>query len=271
MSLPTSSSKGTTPSGNWEVLRRKTRNLESVIDARLTSYSQLASKITRAGDGASSSSSAFGTRSSNPYSDHTTLDMEGSSGNAKNHAKEENEHRELESELEDLLNQLSESVDGLTAQLDDPSTPPSTSQLHAVQRHREVLMDFTRDFRRSKTNVRHAIDRRDLLGNVQGDINAYKAAHASDSDALLAERGRIDNSHAMMDRTLEQAYATRADFADQRSTLENISTRMSSTAAQVPGLNSIITLIGRRRRRDSVIMGVLIGFLTLLLLSYTFR
>lgn len=33
--------------------------------------------------------------------------------------------------------------------------------------------------------------------------SAYKAAHASDADALLAERGRIDNSHSMMDRTLE--------------------------------------------------------------------
>ena len=32
---------------------------------------------------------------------------------------------------------------------------------------------------------------------------SYKAQHASDSEALLAERGRIDNSHQMMDRTLE--------------------------------------------------------------------
>lgn len=46
---------------------------------------------------------------------------------------------------------------------------------------------------------------------------------------------------------------------------------MTSTAAQVPGLNSIITLIGRRRRRDSVIMGCLIGTLTVLLLMFTFR
>lgn len=237
-------------SQTWDVLRRKTRNLESTIDARLTSYSQLASKIVRT-------------------SDHTTLDMNtGSSSSAKENLSE---HTELEAELESLLQQLSDSVDGLTAKLDDPTEAPTTSQLHAVQRHREVLFDFTRDFRRSKTNVRHAIDRRDLLGNVQTDIDAYKLAHASDSDALLAERGRIDNSHSMMDRTLEQAYATRADFADQRSTLEGIGTRMQSTAAQVPGLNSIITLIGRRRRRDSVIMGCLIGTLTVLLLMFTFR
>lgn len=144
----------------WDALHRKTRNLESVIDARLTTYSKLASKITGSAE-ASTSSSA------NPYADHTTLNMDGSSTQSN---IDLNEHTELEVELDDLLNQLTDSVDALTAKLDDPTVPPSASQLHAVQRHREVLMDFARDLRRSKTNVRHAIDRRDLLGNVRGDI-----------------------------------------------------------------------------------------------------
>ena len=143
MSLPTN-----TAPQSWEALRRKTRNLESALDARLTSYSQLASKIARSSDS----------------TDHTALNMDGGG------AGERAEHEEQETEIEDLLNQLSVSVDKLTATLDDPAGPPSTSQLHAVQRHREVLQDFTRDFRRSKTNVRHAIDRRDLLGTVRGDI-----------------------------------------------------------------------------------------------------
>lgn len=173
-----------TASQPWDVLRRNTRNLESAIDARLTTYSQLASKIARAAD-------------------HTTLDMTGAGSSSASETREHSEHVELETELESLINELSNSVDALTAKLDDPAIPPTTPQLHAVQRHRELLFDFTRDFRRSQTNVRHAIDRRDLLGNVQGDIDAYKAAHASDADALLAERARIDNSHGMIDRTLE--------------------------------------------------------------------
>ncbi|SPO24375.1 related to SNARE protein of Golgi compartment [Ustilago trichophora] len=260
-----------TETQSWDVLRRKTRNLESTIDARLTTYSSLASKIVRSADGPHPSSSNSFSGSGGIYADHTTLDMDNGGTPSSLNSTKSSEHVELENELDDLINQLSDAVDALTAKLDDPAIPPTSAQLHAVQRHREVLFDFTRDFRRSKSNVRHAIDRRDLLGNVQGDINAYKAAHASDADALLAERGRIDNSHAMMDRTLEQAYATRSEFADQRTTLQGISTRMSSTAAQVPGLNSIITLIGRRRRRDSVIMGCLIGTLTVLLLMFTFR
>ncbi|EPQ30429.1 uncharacterized protein PFL1_01955 [Pseudozyma flocculosa PF-1] len=252
MSLP---SAAPVPSTSWDALRRKTRNLESTIDARLTTYSQLASKIAR------SAEDSGGGR-------HMALDMSGGGGGAGTAGDDE---AELERELDDLLGQLSSSVDALTAVLDDPTQPPTSSQLHAVQRHREVLMDFTRDLRRSKTNVRHARDRRDLLGSVREDIDAYKAQHASDADALLAERGHIDNSHQMMDRTLEQAYATRAEFGEQRTALEGISSRMGGAATQVPGLNSVITMIGRRRRRDSVIMGVLIGTCTVLLLMFATR
>lgn len=66
--------------------------------------------------------------------------------------------------------QLSSSVDNLSNSLNDPIVKPSASQQHTLQRHREVLLDFERDFRRSKTNVKQARDRRDLLGSVKIDI-----------------------------------------------------------------------------------------------------
>ena len=56
--------------------------------------------------------------------------------------------------------------------------------------------------------------------------SAYKAAHASTTDALLAERGHIDSSHRMTDQLLEQAYETRAEFGHQRNTISGINTRM---------------------------------------------
>lgn len=61
-------------------------------------------------------------------------------------------------------------MEKLTTSLDDPAIPPTSSQMYAVQRHREVLLDFERDFRRSSTNVKQALDRRDLLGSVKVDI-----------------------------------------------------------------------------------------------------
>ncbi|CAO1623153.1 unnamed protein product [Sympodiomycopsis kandeliae] len=248
-----STSSGVGGMDSWDSKRRKARALESQLDAKLTAYSSIASAIARGerdnhkGNGGALSNLEEGNR--------------GSGG----------DHRQLESQVEDLLSQLSESISSLSQLLDDPELPPSTVQLHAVQRHRDVLNDFERDFRRCRNNVRHAIDRYELVGRVRDDIESYKASHASDQEALLAERGRLDNSHSMIDGTLEQAYATLTDFQQQRQILSNVSNRMNSTLSQIPALNGVMTMIGRRRRRDSVIMGIIIGTLTLLLLMYITR
>lgn len=68
-----------------------------------------------------------------------------------------------------------------------------------------------------------------------------------------------------------QAYATLTDFRGQRQMLNNVANRMGNTAAQVPALNGIMTMIARRRRRDSVIMGTVIGGGMFLLLMYITR
>lgn len=67
-----------------------------------------------------------------------------------------------------------------------------------------------------------------------------------------------------------QAYATREDFAQQRSMLSSIETRMGGVLNQMPGINSLISMIRSRRRRDTVIVGSVVGFCVLLLLGYMF-
>jgi len=178
---------------------------------------------------------------------------------------------DLEHELEDLLEKLKETHEEMVAILNDPVVPPSQSVLHTVQRHRDALQDYTRDFHRAKGNIQSALDKANLLGSVQNDIDAYKTAHASDADALLAERGQIDSSHRMTDDLIMQAQETRADFGRQRSTLAAVGTRMQGVINALPGINSLVSMIQSRRKRDSLIIGVIIGICTILLLSYVWR
>ncbi|KAL6307692.1 V-snare-domain-containing protein [Sparassis latifolia] len=220
----------------YDALHRQCRTLESLFDTKLTSYSRLASTITR---------------------NQEDIEAGGSSERWK----------DLEIEVEELLQKLGEINDEMSALSNDMDNPPSQSMLRAIQRHREVYQDYTRELRRTKTNVQTALDQTNLLSGVRNDIDAYKSSAA---DSLLAERGHIDHSHQMTDDILGQAYETRSEFARQRSTIAGINTRMTGVITTLPGVNNLLSMIKTRRRRDSVIVGCLIGLGVMLLLMYIF-
>ncbi|KAL7285561.1 hypothetical protein ACG7TL_000665 [Trametes sanguinea] len=221
---------------NYDSLHRQCRTLESLFDTKLTAYARLASSITRNQD-----------------------DVEASGSTER--------WRDLEVEVDELLEKLQEINDQLSALANDAENPPSQSMLRAIQRHREVYLDYARELRRTKANVKTALDQANLLSGVRNDIDAYKSSAA---DALLSERGHIDNSHQMTDDMLAQAYETRAEFARQRSTISGINARMQGVLSSMPGINNLLGMIKTRRRRDAVIIGCLIGLCMVLLFMYMF-
>ncbi|RXK35446.1 golgi snare protein [Tremella mesenterica] len=230
----------------WDNARRHARALETALGTKLSTYSRLAADISRSAGG------------SREREDREELD-EGEGG-----------YKLVEEEIEELLGKLEQAIDDLMTLINSPSQPPSASMQHAAQRHRDNLDDYRRDFLRTRNNVEAAVARSNLLGSVRKDINDYKSASPSQTDALLADRGRIDSSHRMIDDTLNQAYATREDFAQQRTFLARIDSRLGGVLSQIPGINSLISMIHSRRRRDSIIVACVVAFCVLLLLGYMF-
>ncbi|WWD20273.1 hypothetical protein CI109_104749 [Kwoniella shandongensis] len=240
-------------STSWDNARRHARALETALDGKLSTYSKLAATIAR---GTSSSSSGGGGGGPSVSRD---LEEEGEGG-----------YKLVEEEIEELLGKLEQAIDDLMTLINSPSQPPSSSMQHAAQRHRDNLDDYRRDFVRTRNNVEQSVRRSNLLGSVRKDINDYKSSLPSQTDALLQDRGRIDSSHRMIDDTLNQAYATREDFAQQRTLLASIDSRMGGVLSQMPGINSLISMIRTRRRRDSIIMGCVVGLCVVVLLGYMF-
>ncbi|KJA28408.1 hypothetical protein HYPSUDRAFT_82743 [Hypholoma sublateritium FD-334 SS-4] len=218
---------------NYDQLHRQCRTLENLFDSKLTSYSQLVVNISRPGQ-----------------------DIE-SSGSSER-------WRDLELELDDLSTKLDEINEQLAELARNPDLM-SSSMLRAVQRHRELQQDNMRELKRTKTNVKHALEQANLFSGVRNDIDAYKSSAA---DSLLGERSRIDSSHQMTDTVIQQAYETRSEFSQQRSSLAGINTRMVQVIGTMPGINNLVSMIKSRRRRDSIIMGLVIGICCILLLSY---
>jgi len=103
---------------------------------------------------------------------------------------------------------------------------------------------------------------------VRSDIDAYRAREnpeAAEADYMLDERRRIDNSHNMVDSVLSQAYATNESFGLQRESLMSIQRRITSAAAQIPGINGLMQRIGSKKRRDGIILGSFIALCCLAL------
>ena len=86
---------------------------------------------------------------------------------------------------------------------------------------------------------------------------------------MLDERRRIDNSHNVADGVLSQAYAINENFGLQRETLANINRRIVGAASTMPGINSLMTRIGAKKRRDGIILGSFIAFCFLVVFFFS--
>lgn len=126
----------------------------------------------------------------------------------------------------------------MTALLDRRGASSSSAMNHSLVRHREILQDYSRDFKRTRAQIVENQQRQNLLGSVREEISNFKSGQqqqgaSSDADMLLGERSRIDNSHRMTDEVLEQAYATRREFSQQRSAISGVNARMSIVLSEL--------------------------------------
>ncbi|GAA99280.1 uncharacterized protein L969DRAFT_93744 [Mixia osmundae IAM 14324] len=226
---------------SWDSVRKGIRTLENELEGLLTQYSKLAA----------TNSTAYS--SSGRLTEAT-----------------QREYGQVEQQISQSLGRLTELVEQMSDLLDHDPTA-STAMVHTATRHREILADYTRDFRRTQKSITDAESRANLLGSVREEIFAFRAStNPSAQDQLLSERGKIDSSHRMADDVLGMAYETRYEFSRQRSTIQGVSTRINGVLAQVPGINSVLGMINSRRRRDTFILGGIIAVCTLLLLWYVF-
>lgn len=223
-----------TPSG-WAQLRQQIRTLESQTESVFHTYSQ--------------------------YASAPNLPDKPSEDEQRNEA----EILDLLEKRESLISQLSRLLDSESA-----ATASSLKQ-NNLSRHREILTEHRSELKRLKASIAEARDRQHLLSSVRSDIDAYRSSNPADAEAeyMLQERGRIDNSHNVIDGIISQAYAINENFGLQRETIASINRRITGAAAQIPGVNGLIQRIGAKRRRDGIILASFIAFCVLMFLYFS--
>lgn len=234
----------------WEDLRRQARQLENEIDLKLVSFSKLGTN----------------------YSSHR--DYENDSVPLLNKASSEHMFDTMAMEISQLLAKLTEVNDRMVEYTQSISvSSPSAALLHTLQRHRDILQDYSHEFQKTTANITAMREREDLLGSVRRDINAYKNSSGLNrrSDLYLKENEHIRNSERLVDDQISIAIATKENLQSQSKFLSTINHKVNSLANRFPVINSLVQRINIRKRRDSIILGVVIAVCIILLLLYAFH
>ena len=67
-------------------------------------------------------------------------------------------------QLQDVNDRMSDYTQNISM------SSPSAALLHTLQRHRDILQDYSHEFHKTKANISAIREREDLLGSVRRDI-----------------------------------------------------------------------------------------------------
>ncbi|KAL3516974.1 hypothetical protein ACH5RR_023876 [Cinchona calisaya] len=223
----------------WEELRKEARKIEGDLDVKLSSYAKLGAKFTLGGYVEAGSPTVGSSRS------WKSMEME------------------IQSSLEKLLD-INDSMSRCAA-----SAASTTSVTQKLARHRDILHEFTQEFRRIKGNINSMREHAELLSSVRDDISEYKASGSmSPKMQLLRERAAIHGNIAHIDEVISQAQSTKTALSSQRALFGDVQGKVKRLSDKFPFIRGLIGSIRRKRSRDTLILSAVIAACTLFLIIY---
>lgn len=231
-------------SHNWEDLRKQARQVENELDVKLVAYSKLGA--------------GYGSAPTSVPSDQQPL-LGG----------DDHEVDKTETEIEACLAKLSITNERM-CEFSASGSSPSAAVTHTLQRHRDILQDYTQEFRRTKTALDASRDRQQLLSGAAADSGYKNGRLNRRMDHLLKENEHIRNSDRLIDEQIAIAMETREHLGSQRVTFKAIQTRVNDLAHRFPMINSLVQRIQLRKRRDSLVLGAVIGVCLIFFIWYLF-
>ncbi|KAE8665782.1 Golgi SNAP receptor complex member 1-2 [Hibiscus syriacus] len=219
----------------WEELRKEARKIEGDLDVKLSSYAKLGARFTP-----DTGSSPVGSNIS---------------------------WKSMEIEIQSLLEKLLDINDAMSRCA--ASSAPTTSVTQKLARHRDILHEFTQEFRRIKGNINSMKEHAELLSSVRDDINESKASGSmSPRMQLLRERAAIHGSIAHIDDVINQVHTTRAVLGSQRALFGDVQGKVKVLSDKFPVIRGLLGSIRRKRSRETLILSAVIAACTLFLIIY---
>jgi len=233
--------------GNWEGLRKQARSLENEIDLKLVAFSKLGTNYSSSSKGAKGGDKA---------------PLLGNGGDTK--------LEEVQGELNDLLAKLGQVNEDMSGFAVGVGSGQSAAIHHTLQRHTEILQDYRQEFNKTAANIAAIVEREDLLSSVHSDISDFRNKQSGAMDSLQREMEHTRNSERLIDEQISIALETRESLVSQREILKAVQTKLNDLTNKFPMINNLVNKINFRKRRDTIILGVVIGLCLVFMLWYIF-
>ena len=136
-----------------------------------------------------------------------------------------------------------------------------------IKRNCSFFQDYRNEFNRTNSTLKFRRERDDLLGSGRHSTNGSLAG-LSRRDLYLRESDHLNNSEKMIDEQISIAVETRDHMKGQREAFKLIQTKVNDLSNRFPMINTLMTKINLRERRDSIIIGVVVGLCFTFLLWY---
>jgi golgi SNAP receptor complex member 1 len=164
-------------------------------------------------------------------------------------------------EMEALLSKLQRVVDAMAASLGAATSAPPQALTHTLQRHTEILHDYTQEFRKTRGSVSSVRERAELLSGASTPKQLAQGESANSADALFAERASLNGARVGADAAVQTGLNIKEDLERQRALFASMVERMETMSEGMPAVNRLIGQIRRKKKRDLFILAGVIGLL----------
>lgn len=174
----------------------------------------------------------------------------------------------------DSLDAQSADIEGLLQRLSDVNGAMSgavtggDARAHTLARHKDIVLEFTQEFRRVKSTVDANREHASLLGGGRVGGGGGEFGDSSASSQLIRERSTIHSSTSKVDEVIGQAQATAAALVSQRGIFANVANNLSNIGSRFPVVNNMLTAIKRKKSKDTIILSVVVALCTGFTLIY---
>lgn len=144
--------------------------------------------------------------------------------------------------------------------------PQSHANHHVVQRLQNLLMDKTSTVKQLERDFQRRIKDIQLLPSIRRDMKAFQ--ENAQFHNMLEEQHSLHLSYQRVQRCVDTAESTQSMLREQRERFDAAANALVHLMERVPIIKRTLGRVNQGRRREMVVMGLVIGFCLFLILLF---